>query len=348
MTTVDEFLEHHGVKGMKWGVRRQEKKAAKKVAKADKKWEKGLNKQYFEVYNQMADRMNSTEINRINNKPKYKGKDLSKPSKLQKDYYDEYAKTTTKVLNELATSVIGTNASGTLKAKFDYDPNTEFLPRMSIVAADVQHAATVNEIELEWSSTGFITSMKIPEDILHAITVLTVDEFLEHYGVKGMQWGVRKAPGVSGRVNRDAAKDAKEFARAKQFYGKGAGTRRKLIKAKVEEKSKRSGDYKKAFDHHLNSQDMSKHSDKAVAERKSKDRRERGKQRAGYVARRFTGEMGTQAAFLASAAAGAAYLNSPKGRALLNKTMSKVNDVGNSRAQKAGAQFLSDYFARNS
>lgn len=297
MTTVDEFLEHHGVKGMKWGVRRQEKKAAKKVAKADKKWEKGLNKQYFEVYNQMADRMNSTEINRINNKPKYKGKDLSKPSKLQKDYYDEYAKTTTKVLNELATSVIGTNASGTLKAKFDYDPNTEFL---------------------------------------------------EHYGVKGMQWGVRKAPGVSGRVNRDAAKDAKEFARAKQFYGKGAGTRRKLIKAKVEEKSKRSGDYKKAFDHHLNSQDMSKHSDKAVAERKSKDRRERGKQRAGYVARRFTGEMGTQAAFLASAAAGAAYLNSPKGRALLNKTMSKVNDVGNSRAQKAGAQFLSDYFARNS
>lgn len=71
---------------------------------------------------------------------------------------------------------------------------------------------------------------------------------LYNYGVKGMRWGVR----------RRATKDAKEFARAKMFYGEGAGTRRKLIKATVEERSK-DPQYKKAFDEALSKQNMSKH-----------------------------------------------------------------------------------------
>lgn len=96
---------------------------------------------------------------------------------------------------------------------------------------------------------------------------------LVHYGIKGMKWGVRHdgPPGVSRSTNRTAKKDAKEFARAKQFFGEGAGTRRKLIKASVEGKSKNSPAYKKAFDHHLGRQDMSVHASKAKSERKRKD-----------------------------------------------------------------------------
>jgi len=95
---------------------------------------------------------------------------------------------------------------------------------------------------------------------------------LSHFGVKGMHWGVRRGdhPDVSRSTNREARKDAVEFARAKQFYGKGAGTRRKLIKATVEGKSK-SVAYKKAFDHHLAQQDSSKHAAKAKSERKRKN-----------------------------------------------------------------------------
>ena len=156
--------------------------------------------------------------------------------------------------------------------------------------------------------------------------IIDEDAYLEHFGVKGMRWGVRRdgAPGVSSKTNRDAAKDAKEFARAKMFYGKGAGTRRKLINSTVESKRKKDSDYGKAFDHHLAKQDMSTHASKARGERSRKDKKEKTKQTAGFFARRFSGEMGTTAAFTAVAAAGAAFLNSPRGRQATARTVSKV------------------------
>lgn len=156
-------------------------------------------------------------------------------------------------------------------------------------------------------------------------------DFLEHFGVKGMQWGVRKSstPGVSRSTDRTARKDAKEFAAAKMYYGKGAGTRRKLIKAKVEERSKHNDGYKKAFDNHLSKQDMGKHADKAVSKRHRTDIKDRNKQRAGFIARRMTGEMGTQAAFTAAALGGVAFVKSPKGQAFMNKSMREVKNFIN-------------------
>ncbi|MBO7631879.1 MAG: hypothetical protein J6S78_06075 [Lachnospiraceae bacterium] len=103
------------------------------------------------------------------------------------------------------------------------------------------------------------------------------EEYLQHFGILGMKWGIRRYQNEDGTLTEagkkrysEASKDAKEYARAKMFYGEGAGTRRKLIKAKVEEKSKDAG-YKEAFDYALSKQDMSKHSDAAKRERKAKD-----------------------------------------------------------------------------
>lgn len=100
-----------------------------------------------------------------------------------------------------------------------------------------------------------------------------MSEDLAQSGVKGMHWGVRKDdhPGASRAVNKSAKKDAHEFARAKQFYGEGAGTRRKLIKASVEGKSAKDATYKAAFEHHLANQNSADHAAKAQSERTRKN-----------------------------------------------------------------------------
>lgn len=95
-------------------------------------------------------------------------------------------------------------------------------------------------------------------------------DYLIHHGVKGMKWGVRKSvPSnkVKHSTKRKAKKDAKEFARAKMFYGEGAGNRRKLIKATVEDRSKNLTGYKSEFDKNFAKQDMSKHASAAKKER---------------------------------------------------------------------------------
>lgn len=105
---------------------------------------------------------------------------------------------------------------------------------------------------------------------------------LYHFGIKGQKWGIRRYQNTDGSLTsagkkrygkktyRKASKDAKEYARAKMFYGEGAGTRRKLIKAKVEERSK-DPQYKQAFDDAMSKQNMSKHASKAKTERRIKD-----------------------------------------------------------------------------
>lgn len=173
-----------------------------------------------------------------------------------------------------------------------------------------------------------------------------VEDFLAHYGVKGQKWGVRKDKnlGVPKKTARNARKDAEEFARAKMFYGQGAGTRRKLIKAKVEDLSARDSDYKKAFDHFLSKQDMSTHSDKARSERSRIDRTDRTKKRAGYLARNFTGEMGTQAAFTAVALGGVTFLNSPRGRSMMTNGYRTAAQFVQNQQNRQVVSYLEDFF----
>lgn len=162
---------------------------------------------------------------------------------------------------------------------------------------------------------------------------------LSHFGVLGMKWGVRRSdiPGVSRKTSRDAAKDAKEFARAKQFYGEGAGNRRKLIKGTVEGKSKKDPSYKKAFDHHLANQDMSKHTDKAKSERKRKDVKNSTAKTARGISHMIRGN--TQYASAAAAglfAAGVAIHKTGIDKVVLKVTKKAYRDILGKNTVRAG------------
>ena len=72
-------------------------------------------------------------------------------------------------------------------------------------------------------------------------------------------------------IEKEARRDAREFARAAMFYGEGAGIRRKLITATVDGKAQRNPKYAQAFRIELARQDMARHAAKARREREVKD-----------------------------------------------------------------------------
>lgn len=120
-------------------------------------------------------------------------------------------------------------------------------------------------------------------------------EYLEHFGVKGMKWGVR----------REARRDAKESARAKMYYGEGAGVRRRNINAIVKQKSK-DPTYKAEYEKAYAKQDLSKARRSAQHQRTITDKTKGFRQGAGRVGRAITREATAAVGFAAATAASAA------------------------------------------
>ena len=269
---VDEvdYFEHHGVKGMKWGIRkkrdgfvdgrkttmnRRDKKSGnlnqrilnlapntnKAGSRAFKRQEKS-NAVAHKVYDKTlkaASRPIKKEIKTLN--LKYKGKDLSKPSKERDKYYSEITSAVNRQLQ--AASHLKTKSG--LRMDFKFDAKTASYPTANVVTAErgqnkkaaidaakqtrssaknnlrtekeriknsVSHEDTTEsnytrKVNLEWDSDGLLVDIDfdIPDDseLAHEFVMQAVsgvdfelidisDSALEHYGVKGMKWGVRK------------------------------------------------------------------------------------------------------------------------------------------------------------
>jgi hypothetical protein len=158
-----------------------------------------------------------------------------------------------------------------------------------------------------------------------------VDEFLAHYGVKGMRWGVHS-------TQAQARSDATEFVKAKMFYGEGAGTRRKLINAKVAERSK-NPDYKKAFDQHVAAQNLAKRAAQATRSRRRKDVTGFVSKTGRGVYRQLTGGFGPVTATAATIAAGAAFAHrAGLDKKLMNKVKASMNNPAAKKAAKGSAE----------
>ena len=265
-----DYFEHHGVKGMKWGIRkkrdgfvdgrrttmnRRDRKSGdlnqrilnlapntnKAGSRAFKRQEKS-NAVAHKVYDKTlkaASRPIKKEIKTLN--LKYKGKDLSKPSKERDKYYSEITSAVNRQLQ--AASHLKTKSG--LRMDFKFDAKTASYPTANVVTAErgqnkkaaidaakqtrssaknnlrtekeriknsVSHEDTTEsnytrKVNLEWDSDGLLVDIDfdIPDDseLAHEFVMQAVsgvdfelidisDSALEHYGVKGMKWGVRK------------------------------------------------------------------------------------------------------------------------------------------------------------
>ena len=196
--TVSE-LEHHGVKGQKWGVRKDRghegKRATnKKIAKLDKKYEKKASKAYGKVYNATSNELNNRIIPQINNSSKYKGKNLLKDEKLYREYLNDFNKEVNKTIQKHADDIIGTNASGTKKVSYKWNFGEDPFPTFEIVDVNagrnnLKHADDGSEtIKVKFSDLGHVINFTIGDILQQSLYTE-----LEHHGVKGQKWGVRRA-----------------------------------------------------------------------------------------------------------------------------------------------------------
>lgn len=186
---VDGDIVNSGVKGMKWGVRKDaghvgQKAKTKTIAKLDKKFEKEVARtnsgSASMAYRNAAVKRINSRIEELGDSDKYRNIDLLNAKGTIKADYDRDAQAViVRSIEDATREIYGSNASGTKKGVYNADTD-----RIDIVDRDVQHADDGTDV----------TVLLTRDDKGHIVSVEVVpyDPDLEHSGVKGMKWGVRK------------------------------------------------------------------------------------------------------------------------------------------------------------
>ena len=227
--SVENTLEHFGIPGMKWGVRkakdtssdekakaRQKKNDLKKQAKEIKAFSKTKDSKEL-IAKSMAEAISEKEAIAIyNSLTKDKG---LKGNELMNRY--QYAVADKINENLSKNKVTGNNGQYSLRV-FTVNLGNEVYLNPQWVAKDIEHANLEDDGEYE---IYFIAkpdgSMEFVDSMDHS-----VDEVLNHFGIPGMKWGVRKVQESSSRsAQRKASKaPSEDFIKSRKILKKKTKT----------------------------------------------------------------------------------------------------------------------------
>lgn len=222
--TAEDVLEHFGIKGMKWGVRKSPEREARKIAKQDLAFEKAARNSHTHqlLWMQSVKTLKkSGDLKAINNRPEFAAAKFRlhlgvANRDLQKKYEDVVAGALVSHIRKNADQIV--NRSGTRKFAVDQVYRAtgkkgqkvirESKSQWRIVTTDIQQSDDGSLlITLVRDSVGRIIDL-IPEDVDLQQSDL-VGPFLEHFGIKGMKWGVRRKarPLSTDAKSKQAVKD---------------------------------------------------------------------------------------------------------------------------------------------
>lgn len=206
----EKFFAHFGVKGMRWGVRKDSSasrsepkpdrgKVRRAITKGNtaleagaKVIDKGEKKLIFlphEARQKAASATQSRVLGEgaaINKDPRFKGKDLKRDPALKEAYFKEVEKRAVDIykeeLNNQRVEVAANMINSLLSPKRD----------------SVTITADADSIRHEDADQDILLKLVFEVDELGQIKDVGVPEsFLAHYGVKGMKWGVTKVDKAS-------------------------------------------------------------------------------------------------------------------------------------------------------
>lgn len=210
MNQPSDELMHYGVKGVKWGVRREPERApvdraSKTAARNDGHWIKKLEDVAMIA---KIDRESNVHINREGLKlvKEYTKRriDISQEGPDQDRFVKDLQQITDRAFDDATEKHLGPSPSGLYRAVVRYNPNMKMITVTVVPNSDatLEHSDTAN------TTIEFIIVFFDLDERGYPVFDEEDDDELLHHGVKGMKWGVRR----SSRVLRIARNQRKEEA----------------------------------------------------------------------------------------------------------------------------------------